>query len=96
MKNLFNKYCDFIGIENEGNKRLLLVFNSVCSSILFFWFIEETRPRDWGLPRGDIFEIIGIILPLITSILISTLFCGLIIKTFNWVKDGYKNKEDVS
>ena len=79
MKNLFNKYCDFIGVENEGYRRILLVVN-----ILFYfyginWLYEDSRPRD------DIDLLLTYTIPLLFSIF----SIGVIIKTFNWVKGGF-------
>jgi hypothetical protein len=51
MKNLFNKYfnkyCDFIGVENEGYKRLLII------SILLFPIIF---PLSVGMNWEDVFS----------------------------------------
>jgi hypothetical protein len=87
MRKLFNRYFDFIGVENEGHKRILII-------IIIFWFlyiliqvIDEILSV-FGI-RGDINEII---FGLGISLIITFFSVGFVIKTFNWVKDGF-NKE---
>ena len=38
MKNLYNKYCDFIGVENEGYRRILIVVIILFSLRLYIFF----------------------------------------------------------
>jgi len=85
MKKLWNKYFDWVGVENEGNRRLFMV-------IIIFWFFYLLIQFVDEILRGghDINEIIfelGILL------IIPFFSVGFVIKTFNWVKDGFKKKE---
>jgi len=87
MKNLFNKYCDFIGVENEGYKRLLII------SILLFPIIYPL------LVGGDIDDIFNLLLFLkdiensltyyLIIVLPSPIYFGIVIKTIDWVKQGF-------
>ncbi len=100
MKKLFNKYCDFIGVENEGNKRLFIISSIIISPIICFSKIIN----GWNLFdfMREIFEELLFIIPQsilypiyllfvgIFSIITSFILLGLIYKTYNWVKDGYK------
>jgi hypothetical protein len=92
MKKLFNKYCDFIGVENDGLKRILII-SILCLTIInfnIFYQPIENVWKSWGYWDGNKFYIFSIliILPPISSII--TMFeIGFFIKTFNWVKDGY-------
>ena len=90
MKKLFNKYCDFIGIENEGLKRILLLLISIVL-LPTFNVLDDSRIFFFGY--GDFDKIISILLTIPTGIFISFLIVGFIIKTLNWIKDGFKKKD---
>ena len=85
MKQLFNKYCDFIGVENEGYKRLLIVSSFITpfiyGSVVEGGFIEDFFKVEIN---GAIRAYFIILFP------ISLLLNGFFIKIFNWVKDGFK------
>ena len=72
--NRVKKYYDFIGVENEGHKRLLII-SFFITPFLYQLFIEEGHRSSMSY---------------ITFIPISIFLNGLIIKIYNWVKDGYK------
>jgi len=85
MKNLFNKYCDFIGVENEGNRRLLIIIIIFCYFYIIYFITDNFTGSEFGL-KGDIEEFIFIFtVPLILSFF----SVGFVTKTFNWVKQGF-------
>jgi len=87
MKNLFNKYFDFIEIENEGYRR---IFSIIIVLGMFF------SPYLTGLDLDDYIEILvfneGLDMFLIFWFVIFFPFpiiFGVIIKTIDWVKNGF-------
>ena len=87
MKNLFNKYCDFIGVENEGSRRILLLLITIIL-LPIFNVVNDSRIFFFGYSDFD--KIISILLPIPTGFFISFLIVGLIIKTLNLIKDGFE------
>ena len=87
MKNLFNKYCDFIGVENEGSRRILLLLITIIL-LPIFNVVNDSRIFFFGYSDFD--KIISILLPIPTGLFISFLIVGLIIKTLNLIKDGFE------
>ena len=87
MKNLYNKYCDFIGIENEGSKRILLLSISI---VLLPALNALHDSRIFFFGYGGFDKNISILLSIPTCIFIIFLIVGFIIKTRNWIKDGFK------
>ena len=87
MKNLFNKYCDFIGVENEGSRRILLLLITIIL-LPIFNVVNDSRIFFFGYSDFD--TIISILLPIPTGFFISFLIVGLIIKTLNLIKDGFE------
>lgn len=87
MKNLFNKYCDFIGVENEGSRRILLLLITIIL-LPIFNVVNDSRIFFFGYSDFD--KIISILLPIPTGFFISFLIVALIIKTLNLIKDGFE------
>ena len=84
MKNLFNKYCDFIGIENEGYKRLFIL-SWFITALLYGEITEGGYISDLLWFRlEDWFYYFLFFLPL------SLILNGVFVKIYNWVKDGFK------
>jgi len=85
MKKILTKYLDLLGIQNEGYRRIFIIFNILFYFYIIYWFSDNTHPRDFGI-RSDFFEIVFIFtIPLFISIVL----CILIFKTFNWIRDGF-------
>ena len=87
MKNLFNKYCDFIGVENEGLRRILLLLITIIL-LPIFNVVNDSRIFFFGYSDFD--KIISILLPIPTGFFITFLIVGLIIKILNLIKDGFE------
>ena len=91
MRELFYKYCDLIGLENEGFRRLNLL-------ILIIYISPQI------ITEGDILYISGMITDKILRLidinpdfLIITFYIPLsfveysvIVKFITWIKDGFK------
>ena len=86
MKNLFNKYCDFIGVENEGSRRILLLLTTIIL-LPIFNVVNDSRIFFFGYSDFD--KIISILLPIPIGFFISFLIVGLIIKILNLIKDRF-------
>ena len=72
-------------MKNEGYKRLLMIIIIFCYFYIMYWLTNNSEPSDFGI-KGDYIELIFIFtIPLI----ISSFSIGFVIKTFNWVKDGF-------
>ena len=84
MKKLINRYFDFLGVENEGKRRLLIIIISIWSFYLTDQFgneiIKEFEIRD---------DIIQIIVALGIPLILSLFSIGLITKIITWVKEGF-------
>ena len=87
MKKYYNKYCDFIGITNEGPKRLTLVLIIILGLIFPFLFdldIEEYFEMMFFDDLEDSFTFYFLIL------FPSPIIIGIFVKVTNWVKEGFK------
>ena len=77
LKNRFNKYCDFIGIENEGHKRMLIIsfpiLSFVYGEILYSGFIE------------DFLHFINYKFYFFFLLPLSIILNGFFVKVFNWI-----------
>jgi hypothetical protein len=84
MKKIINRYFDFLGVENEGKRRLLIIIISIWSFYLTDQFgneiIKEFEIRD---------DIIQIIVALGIPLILSLFSIGLITKIITWVKEGF-------
>jgi len=90
MKNLFNKYCDFIGVENEGYRRLILVsiiLLGITNPLFFNLDLDEYIPTLFFLHRDGWV----VTLQVYFFILFPSIIFGIIIKVINWVKHGFNN-----
>ena len=91
MKERINKYFSFIGVEDEGVKRLLLVI-IVISSLLspnlqYGWDLEDYYELfTWNEPPWDYEEIL---LFYWTFFFQSLFIVGVVSKTYYWVKEGF-------
>ena len=92
IKRLYDIYCSYIGIHNEGNKRLLAIASFILPIfyIYFYCIIEDVflsieDINDKSIFRRDFIGFYIIYFPL------WTLITGIIIKLYCWVLDGYKN-----
>jgi len=84
MKKIINRYFDFIGVKNEGKRRLLIIIIPIWSFYLTIQFGNEII-KEFEI-RDDIIQIIvGFGIPLILSLF----SIGLITKIFTWVKEGF-------
>jgi len=86
VKNFYNKYFDFIGVTNEGPKRLTLVSIIILGLIFPFLFdldIEEYFEMIFLDDLEDSFFFYLLIL------FPSPIIVGVIIKVTNWVKEGF-------
>ena len=87
MKKIINKYFDFIGVTNEGHKRLTLVLIITLGLIFPFLFdldLEEYFEMIFFDDLEDSFYFYLLIL------FPSPIIVGIIVKVTNWVKDGFK------
>ena len=84
MKNLFNNYCDFIGVENEGNKRLLIMCIFFISYYTTGWAIETFIQGDAPPQLVNLVACYPLGLPL------SIFIIGISIKTYNWVNMDFR------
>tara|TARA_B100000073_G_scaffold284265_1_gene245492 strand:- start:47 stop:331 length:285 start_codon:yes stop_codon:yes gene_type:complete len=92
MKNLINKYFDFIGIENEGWRRISIIF-----IVLMIFPIPPLviKGEDFDDLIEEIVELIvfhhGVegFLFYWGYVLLQITILSVLIKTFNWVKDGF-------
>jgi hypothetical protein len=85
MKKILNRYFDFIGVKNEGKRRLLIIFIIFCYFYISYYIDTNFSKRDFGL-EGDIQGYIFIItVPLILSLF----SIGLITKIITWIKEGF-------
>ena len=84
MKKIINRYFDFLGVENEGKRRLLIIIIPIWSFYLTIQFgdeiIKEFEIRD---------DIIQIIVALGIPLILSLFSIGLITKIITWVKEGF-------
>jgi len=88
MKNLLNKYFDFIGIENEGYRRLLLVviiLLGITNPLYLGLYLDEYIRTLFFLQREGWL----LTLQLYIFILLPSVIIGIIIKLINWVKNGF-------
>ncbi len=87
MKKIINRYFDFIGIRNEGYKRLTFVLIIIIGFILpLFLGLDLERYLDMIFFNDDLEN------TLITYFLIlfpSPIIVGVIVKVTNWVKEGF-------
>jgi hypothetical protein len=89
MKNLFNNYFDFIGIENEGFRRIFSII-----IVLGMFFLPYLIGIDLDDYHRYILGIMGLenFLSFWFVVLFpSPIIFGIIIKPINWVKDGFNN-----
>tara|TARA_Y100001960_G_C13888574_1_gene454944 strand:+ start:166 stop:432 length:267 start_codon:yes stop_codon:yes gene_type:complete len=87
MKKILTKYLDLLGIQNEGYRRIFIIFNILFYIYIIYWFDNNTSPRDFNIPNNDFLEVCFL---LTLSLFISIVICILIFKTFNWIIDGFK------
>ena len=73
-------------MKNEGYKRLLMIIIIFCYFYLFYFMDHNIRPRDFGIDT----DIGGLIFILSVPLLLTLFSFGFVIKTFHWVKDGFK------
>jgi len=85
MKKIINRYFDFIGVKNEGKRRLLIIFIIFCYFYMGYWLDTNRRTWDFGL-EGDIQ---GGIFILTVPLILSLFSIGLITKIITWVKEGF-------
>ena len=97
MKKFYNKYCDLIGLENEGVRRLMVPINIIyillpfitdedIINLTYFILIEELR----------LYREIGDVLTIFVYIIFSIIECGLIVKSLTWIIDGFKKERPPS
>ena len=89
MKNLFNNYFDFIGIENEGFRRIFSII-----IVLGMFFLPYLIGIDLDDYHRYILGIMGLENFLSFWFVVlspSPIIFGIIIKPINWVKDGFNN-----
>jgi len=91
MKKIYNKYFDFIGIKNEGYKRIVIV-TILLSMFIFPRFSDELSIYDFDdffryLFFDDSLE--DVVLFYIWFLFLSPIVIGLIIKTYKWIKEGF-------
>ena len=101
MKRLFNKYFKYIGVENEGFKRivfLLIVTMFISEFFTDFFIVDGFFPlfveikefigfeHSTHLETDEIDFIIGLLILLSFPFI----FFGLLIGTFNWIKEGFR------
>lgn len=92
MKNIFNKYLDtlykyfkWLGVENEGLKRIFLLIYSFITFFIIWGFVGGL----WNYLIGDIrerddyFEIF-------IEFSFFLFMISITIKTLNWIIDGFK------
>ena len=100
MKSLIKKYFDFIGVKNEGVRRLLTII-IVLFGFIFPNLIVVMDGNDldlFYLFELYIFQefesrwIYSLQLYLITLVP-SPIIVGVVVKIFTWVKDGFKKGE---
>ena len=77
MKNLLNKYFDFIGVKNEGLRRIILLLIIYLNFPLYKYLDNKYWRYYWDWEW------------VMLSIPISIFSVGIIVKIFNWVKDGF-------
>ena len=75
---MINKLIDFMGVKNEGLRRLT-ISSFLIPIIFWFFFIEEE----------NIYEVVPIIVTF-SIFLISWIF---LIKIISWVADGFKKNK---
>ncbi len=98
MKNLYNKYFEFIGIDNEGYRRiskLIIILLSAVSFPLWIEFIYYLLEYNFEIYFTDYLILFFIIITIGTFFLIvlSSIVYGILAKTFTWILDGFKENE---
>ena len=83
MKNLYNKYFDYLDIENEGYRRILIVVIILLIPIIFIELTKKYPSPD------DLFKVLYV---LISPPIYSIIGIGVIIKILNWIKEGFNPK----
>ena len=79
----FNKYCDFIGVENEGYRRLFIL-SWFITPFLYGQIVDGGFISD--LLRGREDEWFGYFFILLPW---SVILNGVFVKIYIWVKDGF-------
>ena len=91
MKEIIRKYFDYIGVENEGYRRVLSILLPIPIILFFLFSIPEVgEERFFNLlffQESDWFDLYFYLLFFLLSPLI---IVGVITKIINWVKEGFK------
>ena len=77
-----NKYFNWLGIKNEGIRRIILVMYSSLAIIFTIWYFDYLYFKDYGLSD----YVMDTLLILLLFVAIS-----IFIKTITWIKQGFDN-----
>jgi hypothetical protein len=88
MKKIINRYFNFLGVENEGYRRVLSILIIIPTIIIIFYIIDVEGFDDFleylffQDDIGDSFQIYFILL-------LPTIIVSVIVKVISWVKEGF-------
>ena len=75
MRKFIDKYFNWLGIKNEGIRRIVLVINLIAFPFWFYFFEEILDVGNDGVGVG---------------VILSPIWTSIVLKIISWVKQGFE------